>query len=139
MTISQCKEAFCLICALCSCMLMLLSDCRLRLCMFDACAALYREVYLLFAWMLCSDGFTACTDSVRRACIAVCLLIPPHIFLHFLRFSVTASARFRADDGVPNALYCPLHCVCLALIIFQQRDVLLCLDCDGSCLFLTCA
>jgi len=83
MPTSQCKEAFCLLFALCFCMLMLLSDCRLRLCMFDACAALYREVHLLFAWMLCSDGFTACTDSVRRACIAVCLLIPPHIFFAF--------------------------------------------------------
>ena len=82
-----------------------------RLCMFDACAALYREVYLLFAWMLCSDGFTACTDSVRRACIAVWFLIPPHIFLHVLRIRITASARFRADDGVPHALHCHLHCV----------------------------
>ena len=54
-----------------------------RLCMFDACAALYREVHLLFAWMVSSDGFTACTDSVRRACIGVCLLVQPHIFFAF--------------------------------------------------------
>ena len=38
---------------------------------------------------------------------------------------------------MPYAVH--LHCVWLALIIFQRFDVLLCLDCDGSCLFFTCA
>ena len=116
---------------------MLLSDCRLRLCMFGAYAALYREVHLLFAWILYSDGFTACTDSIRRAGMAVCLLIPPHIIFAFSEAQGYCFAHFRADDRVPNALYCHLQCVWLALIIFQRRDVLLCLDYDGSCPFFT--
>ena len=66
-------------------MLVILLECRLRVCMFDACAALYREVHLLYAWMVYSDGCIACSDSVRHACIAACSSIPPQNVLHFLR------------------------------------------------------
>ena len=47
---------------------------------------------------------------VARASPFVCLF-RRIFFEHFLRLRITASARFRADDGVPNALYCHLHCV----------------------------
>ncbi len=63
-------------------------------------------VDVIFGWIHRVYGF--CSSRVHRRLFANSAA---YIFLHFLRFSVTASARFRADDGVPNALYCHLHCV----------------------------
>ena len=63
-------------------------------------------VDVIFGWIQRVYGFCSSRGHRRLfANSAACF------FLHVLRLRITASARFRADDGVPNALYCHLHCV----------------------------